>query len=195
MLRGFRTLRHRKGDDGLYALTLHSHLIDDSNRYALAARTMSSNDPEPPSPTAVPDQYAPTPVKKQLRDMSAPANSSNWSSPLASLAVRVAQLPDGPVNALCGASAGVASGIVTCPLDVIKTRLQAQGSFRPRKYTGPTRAVYKGLTGTAKVIWREDGVRGLYRGLGPMLLGYIPTWAVYMSTYESTKEFLNQRMG
>jgi solute carrier family 25 folate transporter 32 len=127
--------------------------------------------------------------------MSTSDKSANWSSPLAALAVKVARLPDGPVNALCGASAGVASGIVTCPLDVIKTRLQAQGSFRPRKYTGPTRAVYKGLTGTARVIWMEDGVRGLYRGLGPMLLGYIPTWAVYMSTYESTKEFLNSRMG
>jgi solute carrier family 25 folate transporter 32 len=127
--------------------------------------------------------------------MTTPEKHSTWSSPLSSLAVKVARFPDGPVNALCGASAGVASGIVTCPLDVIKTRLQAQGSFRPRKYTGPTRAVYKGLTGTARVIWREDGVRGLYRGLGPMLLGYIPTWAVYMSTYESTKGFLNDRMG
>jgi solute carrier family 25 folate transporter 32 len=28
-----------------------------------------------------------------------------------------------------------------------------------------------------------------------MLLGYIPTWAVYMSTYEYTKGFLNDRMG
>ncbi|EAT87715.2 hypothetical protein SNOG_05324 [Parastagonospora nodorum SN15] len=156
---------------------------------------MSTHDPEPPSPTIAHDQDAPAPVKHAARNMSSPDRNTNLSSPLARLAMAVAKLPDGPVNALCGASAGVASGIVTCPLDVIKTRLQAQGSFRPRKYTGPTRAVYKGLTGTARVIWMEDGVRGLYRGLGPMLLGYIPTWAVYMSTYESTKEFLNSRMG
>jgi solute carrier family 25 folate transporter 32 len=155
---------------------------------------MSTHNPEPPSPTII-SEDAPRSAGIAPRDMATPDRHSNWSSPLASLAVRIAKLPDGPVNALCGASAGVASGIVTCPLDVIKTRLQAQGSFRPRKYTGPTRAVYKGLTGTARVIWREDGVRGLYRGLGPMLLGYIPTWAVYMSTYESTKEFLNSRMG
>lgn len=121
--------------------------------------------------------------------------ASNWTAPFRTLAIKVAKLPDGSVNALCGASAGIASGIVTCPLDVIKTRLQAQGSFRPRTYTGPTRAVYKGLTGTARIIWLEDGVRGLYRGLGPMLLGYIPTWAVYMSTYEYTKETLNPHMG
>jgi solute carrier family 25 folate transporter 32 len=156
---------------------------------------MSTPDPEPPSPTSVRDQYAPAAVATPLRDMTTPGPPVARSSPLTRLATKAAQLPDGPVNALCGAVAGVASGIVTCPLDVIKTRLQAQGSFRPRMYTGPTRAVYKGLTGTARVIWTQDGVRGLYRGLGPMLLGYIPTWAVYMSTYESTKEFLNTRMG
>jgi solute carrier family 25 folate transporter 32 len=156
---------------------------------------MSAHNPEPPSPTPVPDQYAPSSATIHPRDMSTPQTAGNWSSPIATLAIKAAKLPDGAVNALCGASAGVASGIVTCPLDVIKTRLQAQGSFRPRQYKGPTRAVYKGLTGTARVIWMEDGVRGLYRGLGPMLLGYIPTWAVYMSTYESTKDFLNHRMG
>lgn len=152
-------------------------------------------DPEPPSPNPVHDHHAPTPITIPPRDMSVPHHNSNWSAPLASLAVQVAKLPDGPINALCGATAGIASGIVTCPLDVIKTRLQAQGSFRPRTYAGPTRAVYKGLMGTARIIWRDDGVRGLYRGLGPMLLGYIPTWAVYMSTYESTKDFLYPRMG
>jgi solute carrier family 25 folate transporter 32 len=153
------------------------------------------HDSEPPSPTKTRDRYAPSAVTVPPREMSKPQDQSTWSSPITKLAVRVAKLPDGSVNALCGASAGVASGIVTCPLDVIKTRLQAQGSFRPRQYTGPTRAVYKGLTGTARVIWLEDGVRGLYRGLGPMLLGYIPTWAVYMSTYESTKNFLYPQMG
>jgi solute carrier family 25 folate transporter 32 len=127
--------------------------------------------------------------------MSQPNPHSFWSAPVARLAATISKLPDSSVNALCGASAGVASGIVTCPLDVIKTRLQAQGSFRPRQYTGPTRAVYKGLSGTARVIWVEDGIRGLYRGLGPMLLGYIPTWAVYMSTYDSTKNLLYPEMG
>ena len=156
---------------------------------------MSTHNSEPPSPPKVPHRYAPSAVADEARGMSGTEKQSAWSSPIASLAVKLARLPDSSVNALCGASAGVASGIVTCPLDVIKTRLQAQGSFRPRTYTGPKRAVYKGLTGTARVIWVEDGIRGLYRGLGPMLLGYIPTWAVYMSTYESTKNILYPQMG
>jgi solute carrier family 25 folate transporter 32 len=116
-------------------------------------------------------------------------------SPPSSLQVAIANLPNSTVNALCGASAGIASGIVTCPLDVIKTRLQAQGSFRPRNLARPTRAVYNGLVGTARVIWTEDGMRGMYRGLGPMLLGYIPTWAVYMTVYDWSKDFYGPRMG
>ncbi|KAF2127359.1 mitochondrial carrier [Dothidotthia symphoricarpi CBS 119687] len=153
------------------------------DRAVTPASTMSTHTPAP-SATAASEGYAPR------QDPPAPNGSRAWSP----LAVKISKLPDGPVNALCGATAGVASGIVTCPLDVIKTRLQAQGSFRPRTYTGPTRAVYKGLTGTAQVIWTQDGVRGLYRGLGPMLLGYIPTWAVYMSTYESTRDYLSTKM-
>ncbi|KAF2142453.1 uncharacterized protein K452DRAFT_297738 [Aplosporella prunicola CBS 121167] len=102
----------------------------------------------------------------------------------------ISKLPPSSINSFCGAMAGVASGIVTCPLDVIKTKLQAQGSFRRiQQGMPPSKALYQGLFGTARVIWREDGVRGMYRGLGPMLLGYLPTWAVYMSVYEGSKEF------
>ena len=116
-------------------------------------------------------------------------------SPFSTLAVRCAAIPNTSVNALCGAAAGIASGIVTCPLDVIKTRLQAQGSFRPRNHKKPSRAVYNGLLGTARVIWSHDGFRGMYRGLGPMLLGYIPTWAVYMSVYDYSKEAFGAHTG
>lgn len=35
----------------------------------------------------------------------------------------------------------------------------------------------------------------MYRGLGPMLLGYLPTWAVYMSVYDSSKGYYVERVG
>jgi solute carrier family 25 folate transporter 32 len=41
----------------------------------------------------------------------------------------------------------------------------------------------------------DDGVRGMYRGLGPMLLGYIPTWAVYMSVYDYSKDVFYLQFG
>jgi solute carrier family 25 folate transporter 32 len=106
------------------------------------------------------------------------------------------KLSDGSVNALCGATAGIASGIVTCPLDVIKTRLQAQGSFRRMMSTRiPPAHLYNGLIGTARTIWLQDGIRGMYRGLGPMLLGYLPTWAVYMSVYDSSRNYYYTHIG
>lgn len=100
-------------------------------------------------------------------------------------------------NAVAGSIGGFASGVVTCPLDVIKTKLQAQGGFRSQ--SGATRppgaVVYHGLMGTARVIWREEGLRGMYRGLGPIILGYLPTWAVWFTVYGRSKEYFGKRMG
>ena len=113
---------------------------------------------------------------------------------------------DSTYHAFAGAAGGFMSGIVTCPLDVIKTKLQAQGGFAVRQaelraaqaaqaaqgqantnlpHGAPSgaananKAPYSGMFGTGKVILREEGVRGLYRGLGPIILGYLPTWAVW----------------
>lgn len=107
-----------------------------------------------------------------------------------------ARVPDFYIAPFCGASAGVASGIVTCPLDVIKTKLQAQGGFARR---GPNvveaKTLYRGMLGTGRMIWREDGIRGLYQGLGPMLLGYLPTWAVYLAVYDRSREYFYESTG
>ncbi|KAF2201990.1 mitochondrial folate transporter-like protein/carrier [Delitschia confertaspora ATCC 74209] len=150
---------------------------------------MATDSPESsPSPSnSTRSRYATATAEFSPDDATKHARSSGSS--FSSLAVTFGSIPNSTVNAFCGASAGIASGIVTCPLDVIKTRLQAQGSFRPRNHTRPSKAIYNGLVGTARVIWKEDGVRGMYRGLGPMLLGYIPTWAVYMSVYDYSKDF------
>ncbi|ORE21704.1 mitochondrial carrier, partial [Rhizopus microsporus] len=82
---------------------------------------------------------------------------------------------------IAGAGAGIVSSIVTCPLDVAKTRLQNQG------VTLPGEKIYKGTVGTLSRIWHEEGIRGLYRGLGPTILGYLPTWAIYFTAYDYCK--------
>ncbi|KAI6798445.1 hypothetical protein KC363_g2494 [Hortaea werneckii] len=113
-------------------------------------------------------------------------------TPFPTIAVWSTKLAPSAINSFSGAMAGMASGIVTCPLDVIKTKLQAQGSFRNTNlaHRGPPPSqLYKGLLGTATTIIRSDGLIGMYRGLGPMLLGYLPTWAVYMSVYDQTREY------
>ncbi|KAH8920185.1 mitochondrial carrier [Atractiella rhizophila] len=94
----------------------------------------------------------------------------------------------GTESMIAGAGAGVISSIATCPLDVVKTKLQAQG-----KVVG--REAYKGLVGSFGRIWREEGIRGLYRGLGPTVMGYLPTWAIYFTVYDRSKVALEAKYG
>lgn len=124
-----------------------------------------------------------------------PPGSGGPISPFARYSLRLSQTG---VNSFSGAVAGFASGVVTCPLDVIKTKLQAQGAFRQHQSleSAPSsRAIYHGMIGTARTIIQQDGLRGMYRGLGPMLLGYLPTWAVYMGVYDMSREYYYGKVG
>ncbi|KAG5919511.1 hypothetical protein E4U61_000816 [Claviceps capensis] len=105
-----------------------------------------------------------------------------------------ASASDTQFNAFAGAVGGFTSGVVTCPLDVIKTKLQAQGImrvFQDGRHVGQPK-MYNGLVGTASVIWRKEGIRGMYRGLGPIVMGYLPTWAVWFTIYNKSKVWLAQ---
>ncbi|KAH9820949.1 Mitochondrial nicotinamide adenine dinucleotide transporter 2 [Teratosphaeria destructans] len=97
-------------------------------------------------------------------------------SPYPRLALWTTTLSPTTVNSFSGAVAGAASGVAPSEIQVSRRR-------------PPVGQLYSGLVGTASMIIREDGVRGLYRGLGPMLLGYLPTWAVYMSVYDKSREY------
>ena len=92
-------------------------------------------------------------------------------------------IPHAYHSMLAGAAAGLTSSVVTCPLDVVKTRLQAQVSKKGA-------ADYEGVKETITRIWRSAGIRGLYRGLGPTVLGYLPTWGIYFSVYDQIKNSL-----
>ncbi|CAH7667800.1 mitochondrial carrier domain-containing protein [Phakopsora pachyrhizi] len=89
----------------------------------------------------------------------------------------------GAESIISGAGAGLVSSVLTCPLDVVKTKLQAQGGFNPQR----DQKFYRGLFGTLGTIWKEEGFRGLYRGLGPTIIGYLPTWAIYFTIYDAAK--------
>ncbi|KAI0248565.1 mitochondrial NAD transporter [Lactifluus subvellereus] len=83
-------------------------------------------------------------------------------------------------SVIAGAAGGLVASIATCPLDVIKTKLQAQRATHGQ-------ADYLGISGTFRNIILHDGFRGLYRGLGPTILGYLPTWAIYFAVYDGIK--------
>ena len=118
------------------------------------------------------------------------------AKPITRLQSWAARTPEHYIVPICGGVAGAVSGLVSCPLDVIKTKLQAQGGFQiPKENVKLTTAAYRGVYGTAATIWGEEGVRGMYRGLGPMLLGYVPTWAVYLTVYNRAQAFFRTKTG
>ncbi|KAH7910861.1 mitochondrial carrier domain-containing protein [Hygrophoropsis aurantiaca] len=81
---------------------------------------------------------------------------------------------------IAGAGGGLIASIVTCPLDVVKTKLQAQRAIHGQPG-------YQGVIDIVKTVVRHDGLRGMYRGLGPTILGYLPTWAIYFTVYDGIK--------
>ncbi|KAL4419421.1 hypothetical protein ABPG77_006348 [Micractinium sp. CCAP 211/92] len=89
-------------------------------------------------------------------------------------------------NAVAGGIAGAITATVVCPLDVLKTRLQVQGKAGA--------AMYKGVGGGLSKIMREEGMRGLYRGLTPTLVALLPNWAVYFTAYERLKTAIGSRV-
>ena len=100
----------------------------------------------------------------------------------------------GSESMISGAGAGLISSIVTCPLDVVKTRLQATGGVHATDKGIDTRRA-QGVANTFRVIWREEGFRGFYRGLAPTIYGYLPTWAIYFTVYDRVKAELMQKRG
>ncbi|KAF5382312.1 hypothetical protein D9757_008478 [Collybiopsis confluens] len=81
---------------------------------------------------------------------------------------------------IAGAGGGLVASVATCPLDVVKTKLQAQRYVHGQ-------IGYEGISATIKNIAKYDGLRGFYRGLGPTILGYLPTWAIYFAVYDGIK--------
>jgi solute carrier family 25 folate transporter 32 len=81
--------------------------------------------------------------------------------------------------------AGACNAVVTNPLWVIKTRLQTQAMpMKDRMHSHFTD--YKGTLDAFRTIFRKEGMRGLYSGLFPSLMG-IAHVAIQFPLYESLK--------
>ncbi|KAJ1507481.1 hypothetical protein HMI55_000758 [Coelomomyces lativittatus] len=83
-------------------------------------------------------------------------------------------------NAIAGGTAGAFASFATCPLDVVKTRMQYI-------YPPPYKSTMNGLA----QIYHQEGHRGWYRGLSATIAGYLPSWATYFMVYEGSKHYFN----
>jgi solute carrier family 25 folate transporter 32 len=78
-------------------------------------------------------------------------------------------------------SAKVVAGTATYPYQVIRSRLQ---TYNAEERFG------KGITGVVGKVWREEGARGFYKGLGPNILRVLPaTWVTFL-VYENVRFYL-----
>ncbi|KAJ3002692.1 hypothetical protein HKX48_002150, partial [Thoreauomyces humboldtii] len=88
-----------------------------------------------------------------------------------------------------GAAAGLLSSVLVCPLDVLKIRIQNQ------VYRKGVVQKYRGTVSGLQIIWREEGIRGLYRGLGTTTIAYIFDRAIWFGTYSRLKETMANAAG
>jgi solute carrier family 25 phosphate transporter 3 len=91
-------------------------------------------------------------------------------------------IPDAdPRFFVAGGLCAAASHGITTPIDVIKTRVQAD----PQKFS-------KGILPSATTIILKDGPEALLKGLGPTVLGYGLEGAAKFGLYESLKPEMTQ---
>lgn len=77
--------------------------------------------------------------------------------------------------------AKLVAGAVTYPHQVLRSRLQ--------NYDADER-FGRGIGGVARRVWREEGLRGFYRGLVPGVVRVMPaTWVTFL-VYENVKFYL-----
>jgi len=101
-------------------------------------------------------------------------------------------LPFGSGDATAGVIASVTAKTAVFPLDLVRKRLQVQGPTRTR-YIHRNIPEYKGVVRSLAVILRNEGVRGMYRGLTVSLVKAAPASAVTMWTYEHALGYLRAR--
>lgn len=85
--------------------------------------------------------------------------------------------------AAVGGASGALGATVVYPINVLRTRLQTQGTVMHR----PT---YTGIVDVARRTVKNEGFRGLYKGLLPNLLKVVPSISITWVVYENSKKLL-----
>ncbi|KAK4695318.1 hypothetical protein P7C70_g8570, partial [Phenoliferia sp. Uapishka_3] len=93
-------------------------------------------------------------------------------------------------QAFCGIGAGIISTLVMHPLDLVKVRFQVSTTTSASLSSGlkpVKKGVLREIYGSVRDIGRYEGLRGLYRGLTPNLVGNASSWGLYFLWYTMIK--------
>ncbi|KAK3380375.1 mitochondrial carrier domain-containing protein [Lasiosphaeria ovina] len=95
------------------------------------------------------------------------------------------------VNMFCGAASGILGAAAGSPFFLAKTRLQSFSPFRPVGTQHQYRNAWDGLS----QIFKSEGVRGLYRGVGAAMIRTGFGSSVQLPTYFFAKRRLVKHLG
>ncbi|CAG8596447.1 13125_t:CDS:10, partial [Acaulospora morrowiae] len=80
---------------------------------------------------------------------------------------------------LAGGFGGISCVLVGHPFDLVKVRLQTAKDGQ-----------YKGMLDVTRQIIKADGIRGMYRGMGPPLVGITPIFSISFWSYNLGKKIV-----
>ncbi|XP_023769947.1 mitochondrial carrier protein CoAc1 [Lactuca sativa] len=111
-------------------------------------------------------------------------------------------LGTGPVvDLLAGSAAGGTAVLCTYPLDLARTKLAYQvvdekaslgNGCKSKSITTTTQPRYSGIRNVLQSVYTEGGMRGLYRGVGPTLIGILPYAGLKFYIYEKLKRHVSE---
>ncbi|KAH6841129.1 mitochondrial carrier domain-containing protein [Chaetomium sp. MPI-CAGE-AT-0009] len=95
------------------------------------------------------------------------------------------------INMFCGAGSGVMGAAAGSPFFLVKTRLQSYSPFLPVGTQHRYRNAWDGMS----QIFRSEGIRGLYRGVGAAMIRTGFGSSVQLPTYFFAKRRLMKHLG
>ncbi|KAF8067661.1 mitochondrial carrier [Lyophyllum atratum] len=88
-------------------------------------------------------------------------------------------------SALSGACAGASFNLALFPADTVKSAMQTEEELRPTKAVVGGKPIPKAtFFGTAKAMYKAQGIRGLYAGCGITVARSIPSSAIIFLIYD-----------
>ncbi|KAF4119882.1 solute carrier family 25, member 33/36 [Geosmithia morbida] len=108
------------------------------------------------------------------------------------------------VHLVAGGIGGMTAATLTAPLDVLKTRLQsdlyqaqaraaASAAHGSTASMNPLRSAVHHLNDTVQIlasVYRNEGGRALFKGLGPNLVGVVPARSINFYVYPNSKRLM-----